>query len=304
MTRCGLLMALLLGAGSAVVAAGDLDSAYQSLQEAQAKKDPEAVKKLAAEVVALAREAEGEAAPTNADEQEAWKKRVAYAKDIETYSEYALFSTAVQAEPAITIDLLVTLEKQNPKSKYLEQGYGSYFVALAKTGAAAKVPQVAEAALPNFPDSPDLLVVLANAAITKQQNDKALTYANRLVASLGRRPKPEGVAAADWERQKGAWLGRGYWIAGMVSAEKNKFIDADRNLRAALPLIKGDQAMMGGALFQLGWANYQLGKMTADKTKVLQAVKFSEDASKIDGPFAHQAWLNAQNMKTEANKMR
>ena len=97
MTRCGLMMALFLGAGAAVAAAADLDSAYQSLQEAQAKKDPVLVKKLAAEVVALAHEAAGEAAPTNADEQDAWKKRVAYAHDVEVYSEYALYSTAVQA---------------------------------------------------------------------------------------------------------------------------------------------------------------------------------------------------------------
>jgi hypothetical protein len=258
---------------------------------------------LAIEVGAMARQAAAQSAPGESD-PEAWKKHVEYVRSIESNSEYALYATAVQQEPATLVDLMTTLESQNPKSKYLDEGYAQYLYALAKTGGEAKVVAVANKAIVNFPANPDLLLVLANTALARNQADRALEYANRLVAAVGRRPKPEGVVAADWERLRNASLGRGYWIAGVISAQKNKYGDADRNLRAALPLIQSDEIMKGLALFQLGVCNYQIGKVTLDKAKVLEAAKFSEQAAAFNTAYAHQAYLNSQIMKTEAAKMR
>ena len=79
---------------------------------------------------------------------------------------------------------------------------------------------------------------------------------------------------------------------------------ADKDLRTALPLIKGNDAMTAQALFILGMANYNLGKMTNSKAKVLEGAKFSEDCAKITSQFTDQAWHNAQVMKTEAGQMR
>ena len=90
----------------------------------------------------------------------------------------------------------------------------------------------------------------------------------------------------------------------MIHGAKQQWVAADKDLRAALPLIKGNDAMMGPALFHLGMANYNLGKMTNSKAKVLEGAKFSEDCAKITGPFTDQAWHNAQVMKTEAGQMR
>lgn len=305
MVRCALVVALLLGTGSAAVAA-DLDSSYQSLKDAQAKKDPAAVKKAAADAYAAAKEVAAEPAPqsTAAEDQDAWKKRVAYGKEVEEATEYALYATAIQAQPAEMVDLMSMLEQQNPKSKYLDQGYAIYLYALAKTGGEAKVPAVAEAGLKNFPDNPDLLLVAANSALEHKQADRAGAYAKRLVAAAGKRAKPEGVEAAEWERQKATFLGRGYFIAGMVSAQKNVFPDADRNLRASLPYIKGDKATEAAALFTLGLVNYQFGKMTLSKARVLDAAKFSEQCAQIEGPYQQQAWHNVQAMKDDAAKMR
>ena len=75
-------------------------------------------------------------------------------------------------------------------------------------------------------------------------------------------------------------------------------------LRAALPMIKDNPGMNGAALFYLGVANFELGKMTLNKARVLEAAKFSEQAAAIPGPLAQQAWKNAQIIKTEAGKMR
>jgi hypothetical protein len=301
--RPAFLLALLLAAESGVTAADDLDAAYQNLQEAVSKKDAALVKKLAVEVGAMARQAAAEPAPSEG-EQDAWKKHIEYVRSIESYSDYALYATAVQQEPATLVDLMTTLESQNPKSKYLDEGYAQYLYALAKTSGEAKVSAVAAKAIDNFPTNPDLLLVLANTALARSQADRALDYANRLVAAAGKRPKPEGVAEAAWERSRNASLGRGYWIAGVISAQKNKYADADRNLRAALPLIQSDENMKGLALFHLGVCNYQIGKVTLDKAKVLEGAKFSDEAAKFKTPYAHQAYLNSQIMKTEAAKMR
>ena len=243
-------------------------------------------------------------APTGEDEKEAWSDEVKYAQGVEAYTEYALYVTAVGAQPADAVDLLATLEAQNPKSKYLTDAYGLYFHALRQTGASAKILEVAGKAVENFPDNDDALAVLAEAALSDKQNDRALTYARRLTAVLARRQRPEGTPATDWERKRGAELASGYWIAGVVEAAKDAYFEADKDLRAALPLVAGNQARTATALFYLGLANYQLGKMTMKKAQVLEAAKFSQQAAAIQGPLAQQAWHNAQVMKDEAAKMR
>jgi hypothetical protein len=225
-------------------------------------------------------------------------------RGIELYTEYALFATAIQGPAAATVDLIAALAEQNPKSKYLENAYGAYFLALSQTGASSRIPAIAEKALASFPRNEDLLLVLADNAMDRKQRDRALGYAQRLVAALNGHPKPEEMTAAAWERRRNGALGRGHWIAGMMHSEKAQYMAADQDLRAALPLIKGNDAMTAAALFHLGLANYPLGKMTLKKAQVLEAVKFSEQAAAFQGPFAQQAWHNAQVMKTEAGRMR
>jgi hypothetical protein len=112
------------------------------------------------------------------------------------------------------------------------------------------------------------------------------------------------MAAGDWGRKRNGALGRAHWIAGMVQSERNQYFAADKSLRAALPLIKGNDTMTAPALYFLALANYQLGKMTLNKAQVLEAAKFSEQAAAINGPLAQNAWRNAVVMKAEADRMR
>ena len=298
-----LTLAVVLVGAPAPVAAADLESTFQSLKDAEAKGDAALVKTLAVETGAMAKAAAAEAAPADADEKQAWTDRVKYAQDVQSYTEYALYAVAVKGPAATTVDLMSTLEEQNPKSKYLDQGYGTYLVALTETGASAKIPALVEKGLQNLPENEDLLLVAARNAQAKQP-DKALAYANRLVAAANKHTRPENIAAADWDRKHNISLEYGHWIAGVIHGEKQQYLAADKDLRAALPLLKGNDAMMGPALFHLGMANYNLGKMTNSKAKVLEGAKFSEDCAKITGPYTEQAWHNAQIMKTEAGQMR
>jgi tetratricopeptide (TPR) repeat protein len=297
-------LAIVFLAGPAVAVADDLEDAVQSLKDAVAKKDVDAVKKLAATIRPMTAEILAEAAPDEAAEKKDWAAHVAYAKSTQLYVESAFYTVAVQSEPAVMVDLIATLEQQNPKSKYLNQAYGAYLIALEKTGDKAKIPGIAARALANFPENEDLLVYMTDTAMAQKQTDRALGYANRLTATLSKRAKPEGMPAADWERKRSAALAHGYYIAGVLSAEKGLYVPADKNLRAALPLIQGQPAMMGPALFYLGMANYQLGKMTLNKAKILEAAKFSEQSMAISSPYQDQARHNALVMKDEAARMR
>ena len=297
------MLVLLVGA-PAVGRTQDLDTTYQSLKDAEAKGDAAAVKKLAAETSALARKAAAEAAPEDASEKDAWTARVAYAKDVDLQAEYALVDVALKSQPATMVDLLAALEAQNPKSKYLDDAYANYLYALNQVGASAKIPAIAEKGLANFPENPDLLYFLTENARSSRQNDRAQSYANRLLAAFAKRPKPEGVSEADWEKKKSAMMGEGYRISGVVSGEKSQYAAADKNLRAAMPYIKGNNAFTAEALFYLGLADYNLGKMTMSKAKILEGAKFSDQCAAITGPYAEQAYKNSMIMKTEAGKMR
>ena len=301
LSALGIAIFLLTGP---VVVADELDDSYQSLQDATTKKDAPQVKKLAVQVFDLARKAIAAPEPTNAIEKEDWPNRVKYAKEAEGYAEYALYATGVQAEPAVMVDLLGLLEQQSPKSKYLDQGYEAYLGALRQVGKEADIPAIVDKAVVNFPNNPDLLLVAATTAQAKKQADRAISLANRLVAAANSRPKPEAESAADWERQKSVWLGRGYWISGVSSGEKNLYAASNKSLRAALPYIKGEPALMGPALFYLGLDNYQLGKMTNNKKQVLEGATFSDQCAAIEGAYQHQCWLNAQNIKAAAEKIR
>jgi hypothetical protein len=64
--------------------------------------------------------------------------------------------------------------------------------------------------------------------MTRKQADRALGYAKRLTAVLNKRAKPEGMPTTGWERQRGAALGRGYWISGVIEGEKGLYFDADK----------------------------------------------------------------------------
>lgn len=298
------LLAVLLIAGPALAISDDLENSFQQLREAQKSGDVALIKKLATETCALARKQAEEPAPETESGKDWRTKHLAYLRDIEVHTEYALYDAALRAKPADTIDLIQTLELQSPKSKYLDGGYAAYFAALTQTGQGSKILGIAGQALKNFPDNEDLLLVLADAAINGKQYDRALSYAERSISVLGRHSKPDWITAGDWERRRNMSMGRSRFIAGVAHNEKGQFGEADKDLRAALPLIESNQAMLASALFYLGLANYQIGATIYDKARVLEAASFSDRCAAIKGPLSTQAWRNANAMRLAAQKLR
>jgi tetratricopeptide (TPR) repeat protein len=283
-----------LAAGEKLFAAGggDVEAAYTCLKAAEAKGDPEAVIKWAGFTSDAARKIAAVPQPAEAGQVEAWKQRIDYAKQVDTYTEYALYATAlVKPTPQKTIALVEALEQRNPKSPYLQQISSMYIVALNQT-APAKVLPAAERLSANDPGNTDLLLVLADTYMNKKQNEKALAASTKLIAALREKQKPAD-AAADWESKKNVALGRAYWYSGIVYAAESKWAPADQSLRSALPLVQGNDQLTGPALFYLGLANYRMGK-GKNKAQMSDALKFSEQAAAIKGPFQAPA---AQNVK-------
>ena len=136
-----------------------LDDAYQQLKDAQTAKDPDAVKKWATETAKLAKaEATGPKIEGYTDED--WPKRVDYAKQVGTVSEYALSTTAAQPglAPAKVVELVDALLAMNPKSTYIGAATAPYLGALGKLGGVDKQIEGATKIVNGSPNEEDALM--------------------------------------------------------------------------------------------------------------------------------------------------
>ena len=275
---------------SGAVLADDLDDNYAALKDAQAKKDADTVKKLAVQTVKDAKTEAAKPQPSDASEVEHWKQRVEFAKQVQTFSEYSLSTTAT-AVPAKTVELVDTLIEINPKSTYLNDCAGTYLATLAKEGAKKQI-EGAQKIINGAPNNEDALYVLAS-------GNQNVTYASRLVNVLKTKGKPEGMSDADWTRKKDMMLGQGYYVMGSQACAKSTWTDCDKNLRAALPFVGKEPSVAGPTYFFLGLANYNLSKLTNDRVKLQEAEKFSEQSAAIAGPMQQQAMRNVAAMKQD-----
>jgi hypothetical protein len=298
MKLLNLSLGMLLLAGT-VFAADDLESTFQSLQSAETKNDNAQIKRLAVSACAMAHQIIVSPAPDGSADKANWTARVEYAKSVQEQAEYALLVAALKATPAEAADLFATLEQVNNKSKYLDQGYGTYLADANQSGGAAKAAAVAEKAIANFPNNEDLLAVVMESALSHRQNDRALVYAKRLITAVESRNRPDGVSAEDFSRRQATLLNRAHFVAGFVEGQKNLYADADKDLRAALPSLSKSDQNYAAALFYLGLSNYQLGKETQNRALIQKGQAFSEECSKISGPYAQQAYTNNLLMKQE-----
>ena len=257
----------------------DLETAAAAVTAAAAKKDPDAVRKWAVQSSDLARKA-AQAPKAGDEDDDAFKQRVDYAKQVDAYTESALFNSALQApDAAKKVELLRTLEQRAPESAYLAQGYGLYFLALVQSGDTPAAVAVAEKRIAKGQANELMLATAADFYLRQNREpQKVLDYSSKLIELVNTKPRPEGVGDADWQKSKDYFLGLGQWIAGVLYCSQGKFGEADKALRVALPLLEGNDENKAGALFNLGIANSHL-KNLAD------AVKFFEQCIAIKSPY-------------------
>jgi len=164
-----------------------------------------------------------------------------------------------------------------------------------QAGDASKTLRAAKRILELDDSSVAALAVIAESYL-ESENDptKLVTYATRILALLDRQQKPEGLAGIEWSKKKAALTARAYWMIGTAAMQQEKFVQADRSIRAALPALKGDSRMTSAALFYLGWANYRMGKLT-------DAIRFNKECMLVNGPYRRHAEKNLRVIQAEAH---
>ncbi len=269
----------------------DLEPALAALKAAEAKKDPDAVLKWAVLSSDLARK-RIQAPKAQDEDDELLKLRVDFAKQLDTYTEYALATSAAQApEAAKKIELLRTLEQRAPESKYLSQAMGTYFLALLQSGDMPAAVAVAEKVIPQGQGTEDMLAAAGDFYLRQNKEpQKVLDYSSKLIELASTRPKPDGVSDADWQKRKNYFLGFGQWLTGALYSSQGKFSEADKTLRAALPLLEGNDQLKAGALYNIGLANHRL-------KNVPEAVKFYEQCAAIQSPYQPLAAANLKALR-------
>lgn len=277
--------------------ADDVADAQTKLKGAVAAKNADAVLADAAETFKLAKVDENKPQPSEADQVSDWKARVEYAKEVTAYAEYALAATAIQSgDPSKTVALVNALLAENSRSKYLDEACANaYLVGLKSEGPAKQAEGMARIVA----GRPDNLVALT--ALCDLRPASGPAYASKLLAAA-KRPRPEGVTEAEWEKMRSAAEGAGYFYMGFANAQRQSWVDCDKNLKTALPLIAGDQGKLGVAYFSLGVCEYQFGKATADRTRMQAGQQYMEKSAAIRGPYQNQAYQQNAAMKQELGR--
>jgi hypothetical protein len=217
---------------------------------------------------------------------------VDYARQVDTYTEYALYRALLEIpDPKTKIELGEALRQRNPKSEYASKIAGPLFLAYRQAGANDKAIELAEQVLAVEQTNEDMLIVVADHYLqTKKEPDKVHAYCARTVELVDAKPGPEGVSEADWKKRNNALKGVAYYINGKLYFNQNRFGPADKELRGALPLV--DPSLKAEVLFMLGMANYKM-------EKAQEAANFFKACSALSGPYQARALQNIKAIRTQ-----
>jgi tetratricopeptide (TPR) repeat protein len=190
-------------------------------------------------------------------------------------------------------DLIETLEQRNPKSQYVIQLVPVALQSYQQLNDTDRATALAEKVLATDPNNADLLLVAANGYLQKgKEPDKVVAYSNKLAEVMSSKPKPDGVSDADWDNLKKTKIGLAHYMPGKLYYNQKKFGPADKELRAALPLVENNATLKPEVLFLLGSANYKL-------ENPVDALKYFQQCAAIKGPFQAQAAKNVTVIKTQ-----
>ncbi|HLK67221.1 MAG TPA: hypothetical protein VKU19_27490 [Bryobacteraceae bacterium] len=280
----------------------DPEAALQALKAAEKKKDVELIKKWSATTSANARKMVNSPKPASEDAIKSWENEVDYARQVDTYSEYALFNAALMArDPKVVIDLAEILMARNPKSEYTMKVQQPLFVAYRQAGNNDKAVALAERTLATDQSNEDMLLVVTDSYLqNKKEPEKIHVYTTKIVEVMAAKPKPEGVADADWNAHRSQVTGLAWYMSGKQYSGENKHAQADQDLRKALPLIEASPALASlkpEVLFLLGLSDYKLASGKAEMAQ--SAANYFRACSAINSPFQAQATNNLKRIQTE-----
>jgi tetratricopeptide (TPR) repeat protein len=269
----------------------DIEAAYANLKSAEAKKDSEAVVKWSGVTAEIAKKVPS--VPKREDQSdEEYKHSLDFASQVVKYTEYSIYASALQeSDPAKVMKLAEALEQRNAESEYVLQIMPKYAMAARQANALPNAMAFGERAYARNQFNEDLLLLMTDQAMQQKNADKVATYSGKLIEVMSTKPKPEGVADADWEKKKNTTLGLAHWMAGITSAGQRSWGQADKSLRAALPYVKDNEQLLAPALFHLGLANYNMGRGKS-RQQMQDALAFMKQCAAMKSQYQGQAQKN------------
>jgi DNA-binding SARP family transcriptional activator len=280
----------------------DPEAALQCLKAAETKKDVAQIKKWSAATSANARKLANSPKPADAEQAESWKSQVDYAKQVDTYSDYALFSAALQSrDPKATIELAEILAQRSPQGEYTAKVQQPLFVAYRQAGANDKAVALAERVLATDQNNEDMLLVVTDSYLqNKKDPEKIHAYSAKIVEVMGVKAKPEGTSDADWAAHKSQVTGLAYYMNGKQYAVENKHSQVDQELKKALPLVESSPALTSlkpELLFLLAFADYKLASASPEKAQ--DAANYFRACAALKSGYQTQAAANLKKIQTE-----
>ncbi len=300
-TRFALAFAVLFNALT-VHAAENLEESVNALKAFEGKGDP-AARAMAEKLHQEATAQLAQAKPEGEEAVKEWQQQQEYLQQVRSYAEFALMNQAAKSlTPADSLAAAQSLIRLNPKSVYLTQGANAAFLQLRQANQMDEAAAFAEKVLPLDPGNEEMLLVVSDHFMKKNESDKVLRYSAQLVELARTKARPENVSGPDWEKRKATLISAGLWMEGVTFATQNKFTDANRILREALPLL-GDEQMKAAALFHLGVANFRLGESgkSPNLPQLQESMRFSAQCAAIKGPYSQNC---AKNMLAVQQKYR
>lgn len=280
----------IIGAGERLLALdpADPESALQNLKAAEALKDLAGVRKWSAAASANARRMAASLQPKDAEE-------VSYAKQVDIYTEYSLFRVAVEyagRDPKVAVEFAEALEERNPNSQYMAQARMAQFAAYRQSGAGDKAVALAERVLATDQSDENMLMVVADDYASKRKEPgKVHEYTAKAVAAMAAKPAPPGTSEADWDARRNDLTGLAHYLSGKLYYTDKNYAEADRELRAALPLVETN-AVKPEVLFMLGFADFSMQKLQ-------DAADFYKACAAVPGTMQAQAAKNLQALKAK-----
>ncbi len=278
----------------------EVSAAHNCLKAAEAKKDLALIRLWSTQTSHVARKAMQLKRPEYGDEEEVgeWKQRIEYARQVEQYTEYALYFASLQTKDTTAKSSLIeALEQRNPMSEYLAQMRTSQTTVVRQVDIEEAVAS-AEVQFEKGEFNEDLLLMVATHYMQKRkENAKIIAYSQKLLEIIETKTKPEDISEADWVIKKQNMIGNANWMIGLLYSTEQKYDQADKHLRAALPHIKNTD-MLAGAYYHLGYINYRIAE-AGERIRVHDAIRYTQLCIAINSAVQHQAMENLKAIKAE-----
>ena len=278
----------------------EVAAAHQCLKAAEAMKDVRLMKIWSVQASNVARRVMQLKRPEYGDEQQVaeWKQKVDFARQVEQYTEYALYFAATQAKDSkLKANLIESLEQRNPMSEYLAHMRTAHTTAVRQVDVEEAVAAAEQQFTKGEFDEDALFMVATHLMNKRRDSDKVVLYSQKITEILASKAKPEGMSDADWQAKKANMLGTANWMAGVLSSTQEKFAQADKFLRSAVPYLQNSD-MLAGAYYHLGYVNYRLAE-AGERTRIHDALHFTKLCMGINSAVQYQASENLKAMKAE-----